>query len=184
MMADWLDAIPNLGVRGVLGVPARFSAALPGTPAAVAGVAGVLASARGTPGTPPGTPALPCKALNYEDEHAEHQEHCHADLWLARLAQLDPSQPPKRFGPERWPGLVADALWLARAHGQAAAGLGWRASDLFGLHDLPGWGGLAEQLCGARWLALSNTIGHWRGPDGDGWIARKTLRPMHTLWEV
>jgi hypothetical protein len=100
------------------------------------------------------------------------------------LATLSPDQPPTTFAPDRWRALVADARWLAERHGAAAAALGWTASDLFGLDPLAGWGGLADRLDGARQLALTDRTAHWRAEALDGWLWRRTLRPMPPLWEA
>lgn len=104
--------------------------------------------------------------------------------WREHIARLDPRQPPEGLGLERWASLIADAMWLAESHGDAAAALGWSASDLFGRCDLPGWGGLADRLEGALHIALTDRVGHWRTDDLDGWLWRRTLRPMPTIWEV
>ena len=103
--------------------------------------------------------------------------------WIAKLAAFSPYQPRSGIVADRWRTLLADARWLAECHGEAAAALGWTASDLFGLDPLPGWGGLADRLDGARHLALTDRIAHWRDDDLEGWLWRRTLRPMPTLWE-
>ena len=84
----------------------------------------------------------------------------------------------------RWRWLVTDALWLARTHGDAAALLGWNASDLFGIDPLPGWGGLADRLEGARHVTFTDTVAHWRGDDLTGWLWRKTLTPKLPIWAL
>ena len=189
-MLDWLDLIPNLGVPGVPGVPARFSAGLRGTPANVAGVPGVPEHQRGTPGTPAGTPAAIHKTLKNIEEHPEHPEHRKNDGlalysgWVRQLARLDTSRAPAGIAPSLWPMILADALWIARVHGEAAAAFGWSASDLFGIGREPGNGGLADRLEGARWLAFTAGVAHWRGDDGEGWLWRRTLTAKPVLWDA
>ncbi len=104
--------------------------------------------------------------------------------WCEALTRLNPRHPPEGMEPDRWRALVADARWLAERHGAAAAALGWTASDLFGLNPLAGWGGLADRLDGARQLALTDRTAHWRAEALDGWLWRRTLRPMPPLWEA
>lgn len=104
--------------------------------------------------------------------------------WQAALARLDASLPPQGFSPERWRELMEDARWLADRHGGSAAALGWSASDLFGLDSmLDDWGGLADRLHGARRVTFTDTVAHWRSDEIDGWLWRRTLRPMRTVWE-
>ncbi len=104
--------------------------------------------------------------------------------WRGDLNRVDPATAPHGFSPERWSELVEDARWLTDRHGASAAALGWTASDLFGLDDtLDGWGGLVDRLRGARRVTFTDTIAHWRSDEIDGWLWRRTLRPMRTLWE-
>lgn len=108
-----------------------------------------------------------------------------AIAWQAVLARLDASQPPPNHNPERWWQLLEDARWLADRHGSSAAALGWTASDLFGLDDThDGRGGLADRLAGARRVTFTDTVAHWRSADLDGWLWRRTLRPMRTIWAL
>lgn len=105
--------------------------------------------------------------------------------WRAGLASLNLAKPPDGLEPERWGQLLVDARWLARWHGEAASALGWTASDLFGLDATRwGWGGLADRLAGARHVALTDTVAHWRAAELDGWLWRRSLRPMALLWET
>lgn len=104
--------------------------------------------------------------------------------WCEALARLDPFHPPQAIEPDRWRALVADACWLAKCHGPSAAALGWTAIGLFGLDRLAGWGGLADRLAGARQVALTEGVAHWRADGLDGWLWRKSLRPMPTIWEA
>ena len=104
--------------------------------------------------------------------------------WCEALSHLDPFHQPGGIEPGRWRALVADARWLAKCHGPSAAALGWTASDLFGLDRFAGWGGLADRLAGARQVALTEAVAHWRADDLDGWLWRKSLRPMPTIWEA
>jgi len=86
--------------------------------------------------------------------------------------------------PERWRELIDDARWLAREHGRAAYALGWTTDDLFGLDEQrDGWGGVADRLKGVRRVAFTDTVAHWRTAEEDGWLWRRSLRPMMTLWE-
>ena len=194
-MLELLDTRSNIGVLGVPGVPAQFSAGFSGTPRKRAGV----------PGVPAGVPG----AVEHLAEHAEHRaEHRHATHnllkkieehrehrehqktegsaqdWPAALARTDASRPPPGYDPARWQCLVTDARWLCRYHAPAAVALGWTASDLFGIGAAPGWGGLADHLEGVRNLVLTDRIAHWRGPDLEGWLWRETMRPMPPIWTI
>ena len=104
--------------------------------------------------------------------------------WFAALTALDATRAPAGIAPDRWRTLLADALWIARNHAETAAALGWSASDLFGLSDYPGEGGLADRLEGARRLVFTSSVAHWRGEDCDGWLWRHTLTAKPILWEV
>ena len=184
-MLDWLDRIPNLGVPGVPGVPSQFSAGLRGTPDIARGVPGVLEHLSGTPGTPARTPAHAPNPLKHSKEHREHLEHRKKGdpaAWLAALAALDTSRPPAGIAPDLWPVILADAQWIARHHGDTAAALGWTASDLFGLSEYPGEGGLADRLNGARRIAFTSSVAHWRGEDCEGWLWRRTLTDKPLIW--
>jgi hypothetical protein len=104
--------------------------------------------------------------------------------WGFALAGIDPNRPAQGFDPAHWRGLVADAIWLCRVHGDAAHRLGWSASDLFGIGLSGGMGGLADYLTGARHLAFTDTVAHWRNAEGEGWLWRKSLDPKPLLWEA
>ena len=105
--------------------------------------------------------------------------------WREALAWLDAETPLQGFTPERWRQLLEDARWLANRHGDIAAGLGWSASDLFGLDlVLDGWGGLADRLQGERIVTLSAATAHWQGNDLHGWLWRETLTPMKAIWDL
>lgn len=107
-----------------------------------------------------------------------------AGAWREALARLDAETPPHGFTPERWRQLLDDARWLADRHGGNAAALGWTASDLFGLDPaLNGWGGLADRLQGARNVTLCAAIARWQGNDLQGWLWRKTLKPIQAIWD-
>lgn len=187
-----LELLSNLKKTGVLGVPS-----VPVVKSCTYEMrSGVPAVFQGVPepqehhGTPRGTPRIPDKALKLIEEHREHREKGvlalePPDLWRERLARLDPAAPPAGCPADRWAQLVGDCLWLADRHGCNAAALGWTASDLFGLDDShDGWGGLADRLEGARRVTLSNSVAHWRSDDLEGWLWRRTLRPMRAIWEV
>ncbi len=104
--------------------------------------------------------------------------------WQTALARLDAYQPPASISLDRWTVLVHDARWLASTNSASAFALGWNASDLFGLSDHAGEGGLADRLHGADHVAFTDTVAHWRSEVLDGWLWRKSLRPMPTIWEV
>ena len=186
-MLDWLDRIPNLGVPGVPGVLSQFSAGLRGTPEILSGVPGVPEHLGGTPGTPARTPAGPYNPLISNAEHREHPEHhekADPNAWVSALAALDTSRPPAGIAADLWHVVLADALWIARFHADTAAALGWSASDLFGLADYPGEGGLADRLEGARRLAFTSDFAHWRGDECEGWLWRRTLTAKPLIWEA
>lgn len=107
------------------------------------------------------------------------------DQWQTALASIDAAIAPQALTRVRWRQLLDDARWLADQHGPSASALGWTASDLFGVDDiLDGWGGLADRLRGARRAKFTDTIVRWRSDHEDGWLWRRTLRPMRTIWEV
>lgn len=106
------------------------------------------------------------------------------DQWRAHLARLDAQAAPGGIAPARWRELVVDARWIADRHGDSAAALGWTASDLFGMDDRrDGWGGVADRLDGARRLAFTTTVAHWRGDECEGWLWRQSLSAKPLLWE-
>lgn len=104
--------------------------------------------------------------------------------WLDALAHIDATCPPAGYNADLWRCLLADARWLCERHGRAAAALGWTASDLFGFDPLPGWGGLADRLEGARKLVLTDRIAHWRSEDCEGWLWRQTLTAKPVIWDA
>ena len=106
--------------------------------------------------------------------------------WGQMLAALDSSRAPTGIAADWWQRVLADARWLARNHGDAAAAFGWSASDLFGIepHLGPLNGGLADRLDGARCLAVTARLAHWRGDNCEGWLWRRTLTDKSALWEL
>lgn len=104
--------------------------------------------------------------------------------WAAALASLDASRTPGGIDRERWRTLLADARWIARHHTETAAAFGWTASDLFGIDPLPGWGGVADRLKGARRLAFTARVAHWSDGESEGWLWRHSLRPKPLLWSA
>ena len=122
---------------------------------------------------------------SYSDRPVSRKSVPRADpaAWLAALAALDTGRPPAGIIPDLWPVVLADALWIARFHGDNAAALGWTASDLFGIGREPGNGGLAFRLEGARRLAFTSGVAHWRGEELEGWLWRRTLTAKPALWE-
>ncbi len=104
--------------------------------------------------------------------------------WVTALSSFEASRPPGGIALDRWRILLADARWLARSHGEAAAAFGWSASGLFGIDPMPGWGGVADRLEGARCLAFTASVAHWQGNDCEGWLWRRTLTPKPLLWEL
>ena len=106
--------------------------------------------------------------------------------WLSALAALDPDRAPFGIAQDWWTTLLADALWIAAHHAEAAAAFGWSASDLFGIrpHLGPGEGGLADRLGGARRLAFTSSVAHWPSEDCEGWLWRRTLTAKSLLWEI
>lgn len=104
--------------------------------------------------------------------------------WRARLAALDPDNPPTMVDPQRWRTLIDDARWLAEAHGKAAAGFGWSAAQLFGIDGAPGWGGLVDRIDGARRVALTAETARWRNEHEDGKLWRKGCTGGVPVWEL
>lgn len=106
--------------------------------------------------------------------------------WFAALAMVDPHRAPAGIDPGWWRELLSDARWLARHHAEAAAAIGWSASNLFGIrpHLGQGEGSLADRLEGARRLAFTSGVAHWQGEDREGWLWRRTLEPMTLIWEA
>ena len=79
------------------------------------------------------------------------------------LATLKSMAAPRLQRPERWPGVVSDALHLARDGWAAKAlALGWSPLDLFGAVPAPDGDpdadGLAVKLRGRRILAICGTF--------------------------
>lgn len=104
--------------------------------------------------------------------------------WCEALAHLDPFHPPGGIEPGRWRALIADARWLAKCHGPAAAALGWTASDLFGVDLIPEWSGLSDRLGGARKLVLAPDIARWESDHFEGKLWRSTLTLKPLLWHL
>jgi hypothetical protein len=80
------------------------------------------------------------------------------DNLAASIHRLETLPPPRKLEhPENWPGVVADALTIAREGWAAKAlALGWTAGDLFGIGARDDWDfqGLALWLNGRRILML------------------------------
>ena len=78
----------------------------------------------------------------------------------ASIRRLETLPPPRKLEhPQNWPGVVADALTIAREGWAAKAiALGWTAGDLFGIGSRDDWDfqGLALWLNGRRILMLDD----------------------------
>lgn len=136
----------------------------------------------------PGVTLAPLAHLALSPSPNRKMQMCAGDndpaAWFAALTALDASRPPAGIAPDRWPMILADAQWIARAHGEAAAAFGWNASDLFGIGQELGNGGLADRLEGARRLVFTSSMAHWRGKNCEGWLWRRTLTDKPALWEL
>lgn len=171
-MRDWLDAIPNLGVPGVPGVPPQKTAGYTGTPQEEARVPGVPDGAQRAPRSTP-----------------------YATLrrWEANLTTLDPERGPAVVESRRWLKLLEDAAWLFRRHGLQLAQEGWSDLDAFGVSlRRPNGEVLLDRLDGSRSLMLDG-----KGRAAWGWsytsvtcqVARgfAELQPagdIVLLWEI
>jgi hypothetical protein len=190
-MRELLANLHFAGVLGVPGVPCLKTEVCTGTPGVLVGVPGVPEHLAEHPEHLAEHLPSPNKYMKRLEEHPEHQEHRKKGVprsaalksWPLLISRIDPSRAPARYDPDRWRCLIDDARWLCRCHGEAAHGLGWSASDLFGVGAAPGWGGLADRLVGARKLLLTDRIAHWRGDEVEGWLWRQTMRPMPLIWD-
>jgi hypothetical protein len=168
-MLDWLDAIPNLGVPGVAGVPPQKSTTFGGTPGVREGVPGVPEHHAGTPGTPGETPAQANKSLKECEEHREHPEHCNSGdpvailrEWHGHLVGLDDCRAPAGFSIMSWQQACDDARWIYENFASRAVRDGWSAHDLFGILPWhPGWGGLCDRIKGSRNLKMEGQRAAW-----------------------
>lgn len=83
-----------------------------------------------------------------------------SDDLAASIRRLETLPPPRKLEyPQNWPGVVADALTIAREGWAAKAiALGWTAGDLFGIGSRDDWDfqGLALWLNGRRILVLDD----------------------------
>ena len=155
-MPNWLDSIPNLRVPGVPGV----------LPQKTAGAHGTRAKCEGVPGVQPEHLAISVNPQKSAMEHREHREHLISEMvarklldeWHCYLAALDLHRVPEGFSLNRWAKLVEDCWWLYETHCSALVRDGWSALDLFGVFPMQaGWGGLADQVQGARTVAFDDT---------------------------
>lgn len=159
-MLDWLESIPNLGVRSVPGVPPQKTVILDGKPRVSARVLGVPAEHLSNIK----------KSQKSQAEHTQHLEHGISeqvaevllDDWHKRLTLLDVYEIPQRIERNRWGQLVLDCWWLYETHASRLVHEGWSLSDLWGLFvNLPGGGGLADRLQSARNVLLDGDQAMW-----------------------
>ena len=191
-MLEWLQPLSEIGVPGVLGVLPQKTATSSGTPLKSVGVPGVPEHRVGTPGTPAKSAGVPSKSLKLNEKHREHREHLKnseaaliLNEWHERLAALDPCRAPDGFALTRWRQLVEDARWLLENYGRQAARDRWDTADVFGLWPgKPGWGGLADRLCGSRSLILTADRAHWRNWGEVQRYNRTSYADLRPFWEA
>lgn len=110
--------------------------------------------------------------------------------WREGVGRVQAMPPPAGFPVERWRQVQQDAARLLAEHGAEMHGLGWTATDLFGVHPaVPGVAiscvGLAVVLGGARVVEVTPDYATFVRPSG----ARLTYqrRPASEavpLWEL
>jgi hypothetical protein len=111
--------------------------------------------------------------------------------WADGFALLCTMERPAAYGPERWRQLVDDGGYFLDAWGRQAAGLGWRAENVFGVNpDAPerryDGMGLVPLLNGRRVVAITADTARI---DCDGGAIltfyRQTLSPESVaLWQI
>lgn len=97
--------------------------------------------------------------------------------WRTGVSRVQAMPPPIGFPPERWRQVQQDTARLLDEHGGELHGLGWSATDLFGVHPaVPGvavcCAGLAVVLGGARVVEATPEQAVFVRPNG----ARLTYR--------
>ena len=109
---------------------------------------------------------------------------------LRGLAWLENAPAPRVRCPEAWPGVVADALRMARdGWAEQALALGWTELDLFGAvpdrHGDPAGDGLAVKLSGRKLLAICASFATVQDhPGGRSFLYRSTDSGAVLLWEI
>jgi hypothetical protein len=106
------------------------------------------------------------------------------------LARLTEMPAPKLECPERWPGVVADALWLANSgHAKSALALGWSELEVFGWApaiwpkiDMD-YHGLATHVEGKRVLLFEGDRAWIGEPPYRSCIRRDLMEIRQFLWE-
>ena len=105
-------------------------------------------------------------------------------LWRASLAKVDPRGPMHGYKAAAWCNLCDDAVWLLGNFGEQAARDGWSTGDLFGLWPgKPGWGGIADRLCGCRALVMSADRSSWRAWGQVERYNRGSYPNLRAFWE-
>jgi hypothetical protein len=96
--------------------------------------------------------------------------------WSAGVARLAELSPPPQWPPGRWKQLAADAAAFLAAWGKAAAELGWRTHELFGVHVRASYArplGLVGMLNGNPVIELTAERAVIRAPSGAALVYRR-----------
>jgi len=106
--------------------------------------------------------------------------------WTSALNDLRSMDAPSAFTAARWHRIITDAETFLPQWGSVAAGLGWSAHDLFGVHPAaPACRydamGLLLTLQGSAVVALTDTTATMRAPSGAILTFRRKSNPTAIL---
>lgn len=110
--------------------------------------------------------------------------------WRAGVSKVQTMPPPVGFPPDRWRQVQQDAARLLHEHGVALHGLGWNATDLFGVHPaVPGVAihcvGLVVVLGCARVVEVAPDYAAFVRPSGARLTyVRRPASEAVPLWEL
>lgn len=127
---------------------------------------------------------------SYDERAAIIQANGIPQEWAEGFALLCTMERPAAFAPERWGQLVDDGGTFLDSWGRQAAGLGWKAADVFGVNpDAPEWRydgmGLVPCLRGRRVVAITKDTARIDCGDGASLtFYRNTRVGSVALWEM